>query len=119
MNRKLTICGVVVLAAIVGLSLGEALTGYGIKGNKNLNVAVLGDGTTGTTGGSGGTGGGEKKKSVITTTREVIETYTRHSDGARCEKFRKIIKGRCEVGGTSICNEYTTTEEGISCTTVH
>jgi hypothetical protein len=47
MNRKLTICGVAVLLAIMGLSLGNALTGYSIKGNKDLNVAVLGDGSSG------------------------------------------------------------------------
>ena len=36
--------GVVIVMAIVGLSLGDALTGHGIKGNKNLNPIVAGSG---------------------------------------------------------------------------
>jgi hypothetical protein len=34
--------GVAVGLAIVGLSLGDALTGHGIKGNKNLNPLIVG-----------------------------------------------------------------------------
>jgi len=50
-----------VALAVVGLSLSDALTGHGIKGNKNLNPIVMGDdsGTgTGTGNGSSGSGSG-------------------------------------------------------------
>jgi len=52
--------GILVAAAIVGLSFGDALTGHGIKGNKNLNPLIVGDGSssssssTSTTGNNGG-----------------------------------------------------------------
>ncbi|MDR1153519.1 MAG: hypothetical protein LBL04_02315 [Bacteroidales bacterium] len=34
--------GIAVRPAIVGLSLGDALTGHGVKGNKNLNPLIVG-----------------------------------------------------------------------------
>jgi hypothetical protein len=46
----------------------------------------------------------------------VLDTYTRHSDGARCEHYIKKTVSKCEEGGTSLCSEYTTVDEGISCT---
>ncbi|MDR2040314.1 MAG: hypothetical protein LBQ60_20550 [Bacteroidales bacterium] len=44
--------GVLVALAIVGLSLGDALTGHGIKVNKNLNPIVVGDGSSSSGGSS-------------------------------------------------------------------
>jgi len=42
--------GILVVVAVIGLSLGDALNGHGIKGNKNLNPIVLGDGSSSSTG---------------------------------------------------------------------
>jgi hypothetical protein len=77
------------------------------------NVVALADSENPGSGENGATG---TKRQIITSTREVLETYTRHSDGARCEKYVKTTVSHCEDGGTSLCAEYTTTEEGISCT---
>ena len=38
--------GVLVSMAVLGLSLGDAITGWGIKGNKNLLAMVLGTGSS-------------------------------------------------------------------------
>jgi hypothetical protein len=76
MTKSIKILGLCIAIAITGLSLGNALTGHGIKGNKNLNPVVLADGTSGsgsgTDSGSGsgsgtgeGTGEGTNKKEII------------------------------------------------------
>jgi len=54
--------GILVAAAIVGLSLGDALTGHGIKGNKNLNPLVVGnDSSGGSSSSSSSSSGGNGK----------------------------------------------------------
>ena len=57
-SKKLSaskLIGVLVAMAVLGLSLGDALTGHGIKGNKNLNPIVVGDGSgSGNGSGNGG-----------------------------------------------------------------
>ena len=50
--------GVLVAMAVLGLSLGDALTAHGIKGNKNLNPIVVGDGSGSGSGTGSGTGSG-------------------------------------------------------------
>ena len=52
---KSKLAGILIAAAIVGMSVGDALTGYGIKGNLNLNPLVVGDGSGSDGSGSGGT----------------------------------------------------------------
>jgi len=50
--RNSKLFGLLVALAVVGLSLGDALTGHGIKGNRNLNPLVAGT-RSGTTTGTG------------------------------------------------------------------
>jgi len=52
--ENLKILGLVMVLAIICLSIGNAVTGHGIKGNNNLNVVVLAKE-------SGGTESDEKK----------------------------------------------------------
>jgi len=51
--------GILVAAAVVGLSFGDALTGHGIKGNKNLNPLIVGDGSSGGSSSSSSSAGSE------------------------------------------------------------
>ena len=46
---------------VLGLSLGDALSGHGVKGNTNLNPLIVGSGGSGSDSGSGssGSGGGD------------------------------------------------------------
>jgi len=48
--------GALVAVAVLGLSLGDALTGHGVKGNKNLNQIIVGTGSSSTSTGSGEAG---------------------------------------------------------------
>jgi hypothetical protein len=64
---KFKFLGVLVAMAVLGLSVGDALTGHGIKGNKNLNPMVVGDGSSGSgnpgNSGSNGSSGGATSSS--------------------------------------------------------
>ncbi len=72
MKSHITI-GLIIATAIIGLSLGDALTGHGIRGNKNLNSMVVGGGSTSadststTTTNAGGEDGG------VTTSEEEVK----------------------------------------------
>ena len=83
--------------AIVGLSLGDALTGHGIKGNQNLNPLILGNGSGSGGDGSGysGTGnsyddvGGDKNWFSRAVFKDIIVT-------ACCPPLSKFLPGRKE-----------------------
>ena len=69
---KSKLAGILIAAAIVGMSVGDALTGYGIKNNPNLNPLVVGDGS-----GSDGSGSGSSSglRCSIEEVRDLIEQY--------------------------------------------
>jgi len=52
------IAGAFIGLAFLGLSIGDALNGHGILGNKNLNPIVVGDGSSSSSGSSNSSGSG-------------------------------------------------------------
>jgi hypothetical protein len=125
---KVIFCiGAVALIALAAVNVSIALqsekgaklnlaSSFSLAQNENGGGTGGNGGSSGENGGTGGNGGTGTKKQTITTTREVLETYTRHSDGARCEKYIRTTVSKCDDGGTSLCTEYTIIDEGISCT---
>jgi hypothetical protein len=73
---KFKFLGVLVAVAVLGLSVGDALTGHGIKGNKNLNPMVVGDGSSGSSGsGSGSSGSGSSSGNSSSSSGEKSGDY--------------------------------------------
>ena len=107
-NRKAKIFGAVVALAVLGLSLGDALTGHGVKGNDNLNPIVAGTGSSSSSGGSSSSGSGpnawfSKKKSYIS---DIVFACV---DGEEIEI--EVYEVKCEGFGIFvICNEGYETE---------
>lgn len=117
MSNKLKIFGLFIAVAIMGLSLENALTGHGIKGNKNLNPEVLANSTgTGTGTGKGtGTGTAGSKYNVITDTPEVkMNNYYKEGDETCCN-YTIFFNVDCAPNGSSNCFPGRAAVEGVSC----
>ena len=101
--------GVMVVLAVICLSIGNAVTGHGIKGNENLNVAVLADESSGT----------ESDTGWIPVTYS-WPIWTKHIGldrlvyegpwydagppaGKVCRKFTYEKDVTCELGGSTSC----------------
>jgi hypothetical protein len=122
MNKNIKISGLCIAIAIVGLSLGNALTGHGIKGNKNLNPAVFADGSSGSGSGTGeGTGTDEGTGTKYTRDLKVesSDTGTPYTDGDQtCYTFHVVTKVTCTPGGSVDCIPGTIVSDGVNCFTL-
>jgi hypothetical protein len=133
MTKSIKILGLCIAIAITGLSLGNALTGHGIKGNKNLNPVVLADGTSGSgsgtdsatgsgTGEDTGTGSGsgiDTKKVIfgitITTKGDWYFPDPVHHPTKKCKDTVKVTPVTCENDGSVTCTPSTITETTQLC----
>jgi len=103
------------VTAILCLTIGNAVTGHGIKGNSNLNVTVLANETGTGTGTEGGTANKKKElKDVVPIEISYSDEYT--SGSFIC--FDTLVK--CEVwcgpGGSEECEVgYDWRKDGLSC----
>ena len=67
-NKKIT--GLLMGLAIIALSIGNAATSYGIKGNTNLSLVVLADGTGSSGSGSGSGSGSDSSEKIYKYVKE-------------------------------------------------
>ena len=96
------IFGLIVVVAVICLSIGNAVTGHGIKGNVNLNMAVLADGSSGS--GSGSGSGDEKNKEDKEHLKDQDESYEYiNSLGEKCTETIKYYIVTCEPSGNIDC----------------
>jgi hypothetical protein len=117
MNINIKILGLCIAIAIVGLSLENALTGHGIKGNKDLNPEVL---ATGSNSGSGSGSGnnsliGPKYEITKKTLSEVTTTYTEGNQ--TCTKTVGVYAILCKTNAWDDCTPGTVNATLIVCFT--
>jgi hypothetical protein len=129
MNKRVKIFGMCLAIAIIGLSLGNALTGHGIKGNRNLNPEVLatgsnsnsgtgtslwpGEGITGTTG--TGTDSEEVKYKITIPLVSRVSGDCYQNGAYTCYDTTEIRRVECTEGGDSSCIPGTLTEVSTVC----
>jgi hypothetical protein len=114
--------------AITGLSLENALTGHGIKGNLNLNPEVLATGSNSNSNSNSnsatGTGTGTDEGEKIFTERfEMGEPTTgewynpdeENHPEKRCKITTTITELFCDEGGTEKCKPATISDEKKLC----
>ena len=110
------IFGLIVVVAVICLSIGNAVTGHGIKGNVNLNMAVLADGSSGS--GSGSGSGDDKYDEKMKHFKEKTEKYVYYpSPRERCEVNINYYEVTCEPSGNIDCEPGTEqiTKKNIVC----
>jgi hypothetical protein len=126
-NMKKIRIGFLIAIAITGLSIENALTGHGIKGNMSLNPAVLatgsnsgsstsswpGEGITGTT----GTEEMEYLYEIKVIPGEEDEGDSFMEDGKLCIITTSTAKVECPDGGDDECIPGTLTQEVKCCFT--
>jgi len=97
--------GILIAAIALGLNVQTSLTGYGLKGNKNLNPDVLADASSGsgTVTGSGSTPSNGYEPTRRTTSMVYGDEYT-DSRGWRCRNFTGTWVTDCPKGTKSSCN---------------
>lgn len=127
------ILGVLLALAITGLSVENALTGHGIKGNKNLNPEILASGSSGGSGSSSGSGSGsvsctsswpgdcigtanDKYYRKIVITDPVFDAPVQKGKEI-CQKYKITSKQSCDPGGTDDCTPGTWVNTGENCFT--
>ena len=94
--------------AIICLSIGNAVTGHGIKGNLNLNMAVLANATN-------------NAYLIYTVTSQLLSETTSYvynnppPPGKKCQDTEKVFKITCPVGGYTNCTPGTRTETTTTC----
>ena len=107
-NKKSKVASVLCAVAVVGLSLGDALTGHGIKYNKNLKPVVMGTGG-GETCGTGSTGTGNQTQVYRIKCEEYVETgyFCINNKFGLCDVTRITCEGKgpveCEAGMMLYC----------------
>jgi hypothetical protein len=125
MNKKI-IFGCCLAFVVVGLSLANALTGHGVRGNSDLNIVVLatgssdGSGSDGSGSGSGSTGTGTTADSYTPDEIQIPVHYGEWMNHPgpppkRCRSFFMGYITYCIPGGKQFCIPEITTFTGEEC----
>lgn len=104
MNQNMKIVGILTMLLIIGLPIVNALTGYGIKGNKNLNPDVLADGSSsGSFSGSSSSEGNRIYRVTLIGISVTVESeeYTKDQ---HCATYRAVSEMKCNSDGTEDCS---------------
>jgi len=110
----LKITGLLIAALALGLNVQNAMTGYGIKGNENLNPDVLADGSSGSGTETGsGTGGNKYTPKMTTLKTEISPQYV--VGDSLCYDYTINWRQDCIQGGNLDCISGTGTTKGITC----
>ena len=110
MDKKIKITGLCIALAITALTFGNAMTGHGIKGNKNLNSEVLASGS-----GSDTEGTSRKNKVVVISDFEIKYSKEYKKNGKTCKTFESSYRVDCDNNGYEICNPGNVTSNGEQC----
>lgn len=109
MTKNIKILGICIVVAITGLSIENALTGHGIKGNKNLNPSVL---ATGSNSGSGSCTSSWPGDCIATGNHiyqillELIKEYRKNISRVGnlwCYDYVQECRIDCKIGGSTTC----------------
>jgi hypothetical protein len=109
MTKNIKILGLCIVIAITGLSLENALTGHGIKGNLNLNPEVLATGSNSNSGTNNDTGSGSESETVDKYKIETIpfpSTVDNYKSGdSTCTKTTQRVETNCPKISNESCTE--------------
>jgi hypothetical protein len=126
MNINIKILGLCIAIAIVGLSIENALTGHGIKGNMDLNPEVLAAGSNSGSGSGSGPGSGSGTDSRTDLYKKIWDIgeskvgewyFPDYANNPKkmCKDKVTVSKLSCDPGGTQSCKPATVTEINTTC----
>ena len=114
MDNKLKITGLSIVLIITALTFGNALTGHGIKGNKNLNSEVFANGSNSNS--SSGTDGNKGTKFFRDMKDLNTVTEPPYKKGTKiCYKYTVTYTLKCLPEGFDDCIPGKVTNKGENC----
>ena len=111
--KSLKFLGLCIAFSFIGMTVYNAVTGYNIQDNGNLNIAVLASESSGSGSGVGITSFQISRIDDPNKPREVYH-YTNHL-GEKCDSIIDYYKDICNKGGDEFCVPKDVTVIDVTC----